>query len=281
MIFQMKEVFLKRTLPALLFSLFLLHPLFAKARASGFWLVSGKIVSKKLLTQHMFRLTVRISQPHLFTFLPAQWCFLSFREHQARPYSMASSMQSLKASGEVNFVMSTRRPLDDIASYGNESLSEEFFVSHPDEPVNLSGPMGHSFRFDRSQGSNLVFVTKGSGIAPVIPVLESLVSTKKSSSDSDRIHLVLLEHNTSPVHEIHELLRDFTIQIPNFSWQIIRRDHFRESFDSVCSEIIGAEIFSNRSTVYVSGSQKLSTDLKKILGSPESSLKHKVYGEMY
>lgn len=270
---------MKKFFSMILFSYLLLQLTAQTAMASSLWPVTGKIIKRTNLTRHMFRLSVQIQQPQLFGFKPAQWCFLSFRDRQARPYSVASSFKDLESSAKVDFLITARRAFDEIDEYGNKSLSEEFFVSKPGEDVCLSGPMGHPFRCPKDKSKNLVFVAKGSGAGPVISILESIGSDPDYQDLASHIHLIFLDHKDSPEHDLYELFNSYSRQIPDFSWQLIRRDRYQGQFDSVCDEIKESKVFSEPSLVYVSGSPKLTSDLKKSLKSLPSE--HSVYGEFY
>jgi NAD(P)H-flavin reductase len=120
----------------------------------------GEII--KLIQETPDVKTFRITKPHNFTFIPGQYCLVSFLDKiefmdEARPFTFTSSPT------QKDFIDLTIKLMGDF--------TKELFKLDQGTKLQIDGPKGESLNFDENIKENVVFIAGGSGITPCIVAL--------------------------------------------------------------------------------------------------------------
>jgi len=108
-----------------------------------------------------------------------------FKIRPERPFSYKPGefiMLSLWGKGEV--------PISITSTYGSHTyielcirrvgyITSAMHMLRPSDEIGIRGPFGNSFPVERAKGKDIIFVTGGLGIAPLRPLIHSVMNNKK------------------------------------------------------------------------------------------------------
>lgn len=132
--------------------------------------VPAKIQSKVKLSDSVIQISLRLPPNSNFRYIPGQYINI-IRGQVKRSYSIANAY---KENSFLTFL---------IKKYENGLMSNYWFnESKENDLLRIEGPIG-SFFFRESQVQNIIFLATGTGIAPIIAILESLICKSKQLSN--------------------------------------------------------------------------------------------------
>jgi ferredoxin-NADP reductase len=170
--------------------------LFTKANVVKKEMINPKIGDIPALV----KITIKIQNNQDIPFRPGQFCTFRIMEDVYRAYSIASSYKNFS---EYSFLISC----------GHEGLGSNYFknISIGEEVIFL-GPNGH-FSVLHPVAKNIKIFCTGTGIAPIIPIIEFLTDNN-CDTNITLIHGLRDETNLDYYQSIHE---DFVKKCPNIS----------------------------------------------------------------
>lgn len=203
-----------------------------------------KIDSREFVTKDIVKLTLRFPPSYSFVYLPGQYVDLIIPSGQARSYSIADfDCKGNKLSLFIKYV--------------EGGILSEFIFGESDfsRVMRIRGPSG-TFFFDGNEEDTVVFLATGTGIAPIISILNSLEMDRFKGS----IYLVwgnrtLVDFFWSPEYEYLNL-EFFKACSRETNWQGYRyvHDFFNDFEQKECN--LG---------VYACGSTAMITQAKQVI----------------
>lgn len=163
---------------------------------------SAKLTQRTCLTPKVIKLDFEVTDSPSFNFTPGQFVSIMVSDTQYRSYSIAS------ASNNGNM-------LSIIASVDHQGVGVNYLKAlNIGDSVTMVGPAGR-FMLSPHLPDNLLFIATGTGIAPLISMLNSLASTHHSG----KIRLYFGVRTESEILYAEELNR-FKSTLPNFDFTI-------------------------------------------------------------
>jgi len=196
------------------------------------WPVVGEIARKTLLSPYLYKLTVSVKTPGLFSYHPGQWAFVALKDRQARAFTMSGAPEGFLNNGEAEFFITRKGALKGPAYQPGSSLSEDIWLANDGEDIFMSGPMGYELH--PKEQRPMVFISKGSGVGPHLSVLASAMARSEDMNAT----LVYLEHPDTIADNLHDQLKDLSDHIPGFRWKSYTRNQFHGAWEEVVREII-------------------------------------------
>lgn len=159
------------------------------------------------LAEGAFALSVELDDREALAFLPGQYVNISVPgTDQTRSYSFSTGADSTHLSFLIKYA---------AGGAMSEYLAQRCAVG---DRLELTGPMGSFFL--RESARPLLLLAGGTGLAPVLSILETLAA----SGTTDRpIHLVYgTSFDTDVVYT--DLLDEYTTRIPGMTWDLVVAD---------------------------------------------------------
>lgn len=130
----------------------------------------AKIHALSFLSDDVVELTLRMPPAMNPRFLPGQFVRLTNKERVTRSYSLAAAPAEDKL-----LRVHVRR-----VNHG--AFSDYLFgTAKPGDLLHLDGPYGHFFLRDNDRASRTIFLATGTGIAPILAILEALSPEKRAA----------------------------------------------------------------------------------------------------
>ena len=165
------------------------------------------VTAVERLAEGAFALTVELDDREALAFLPGQYVNISVPgTDQTRSYSFSTGADSTHLSFLIKYAEGGAM---------SEYLAQRCAVG---DRLELTGPMGSFFL--RESARPLLLLAGGTGLAPVLSILETLAA----AGTTDRpIHLVYgTSFDTDVVYT--DLLDEYTTRIPGMSWDLVVAD---------------------------------------------------------
>ena len=165
------------------------------------------VTAVERLAEGAFALTVELDNRDALAFLPGQYVNIAVPgTDQTRSYSFSTGADSAHLSFLIKYA---------AGGAMSEYLAQECAVG---DRLDLTGPMGSFFL--RESERPLLLLAGGTGLAPVLSILETLAT----AGVTDRpIHLVYgTSFDTDVVYT--DLLDEFTTRIPGMTWDLVVAD---------------------------------------------------------
>ncbi|MFN3338392.1 MAG: benzoate 1,2-dioxygenase electron transfer component BenC, partial [Dietzia sp.] len=165
------------------------------------------VMSVERLAEGAFALTVELDDRGALAFLPGQYVNVSVPgTDQVRSYSFSTGPDAAHLSFLIKYA-----PGGAMSEYLAQRCA-------PGDRVELTGPMGSFFL--RESPRPLLLLAGGTGLAPVLSILESLAV---AGSGDRPVHLVYgTSRDTDVVYT--ELLDDYTTRLPGMTWDLVVSD---------------------------------------------------------
>lgn len=165
------------------------------------------VTAVERLAEGAFALTVELDDRGALAFLPGQYVNVSVPgTDQVRSYSFSTGPDDERLSFLIKYA-----PGGAMSEY----LAQRCTVG---DRLDLTGPMGSFFL--RESPRPLLLLAGGTGLAPVLSILESLAVT---GSGDRPVHLVYgTSRDTDVVYT--DLLDDYTTRLPGMTWDLVVSD---------------------------------------------------------
>ena len=163
---------------------------------------SGKVAKKEYLNNKTIKLDIVSEKPEKFFFFPGQFINLKVNQFIYRPYSIASYIDRLPI-------------ISIILTVAHEGLGSNYVKSlNIGDPVSFIGPSGR-FVLPDELYKYLLFLVTGTGLAPILPMLQQLTELKTNSE----IELYVGFRNEDDIFE-ESFLKSCESKLKNFKYHI-------------------------------------------------------------
>lgn len=165
------------------------------------------VTAVERLAEGAFALSVELDDRDALAFLPGQYVNISVPgTDQTRSYSFSTGADS--------------RHLSFLIKYASGGAMSEYLAQRcaVGDRLELTGPMGSFFL--RESSRPLLLLAGGTGLAPVLSILETLAAARTADRP---VHLIYgTSFDTDVVYT--DLLDEFTTRIPGMTWDLVVAD---------------------------------------------------------
>ncbi|MDV3356042.1 benzoate 1,2-dioxygenase electron transfer component BenC [Dietzia maris] len=165
------------------------------------------VTAVERLAEGAFALSVELDDRDALAFLPGQYVNISVPgTDQTRSYSFSTGADS--------------RHLSFLIKYASGGAMSEYLAQRcaVGDRLELTGPMGSFFL--RESSRPLLLLAGGTGLAPVLSILETLAAARTADRP---VHLIYgASFDTDVVYT--DLLDEFTTRIPGMTWDLVVAD---------------------------------------------------------